>query len=50
MKDMKDNVIEKGRALLDKAQLEFLATPKRIEKIRGTKSTVRRSTRKPVWK
>ncbi|KAF8251921.1 hypothetical protein K440DRAFT_612282 [Wilcoxina mikolae CBS 423.85] len=50
MKDMKDNVMEKGRALLDKARLEFLATPKRIERIRGTKSTVRRSTRKPVWK
>jgi hypothetical protein len=51
MKDMKDNVMEKGRALLDKARLEFLATPKRkIDGVRGTKSTVRRSSRKPMWK
>jgi len=41
----------KSKILLDKARLEFLATPKKkIDRIRGTKSTAKKSTRKPAWK
>ena len=41
----------KGKILLDKARLEFLATPKKkIDRIRGTKSTAKKSAHKPAWK
>ena len=41
----------KSKILLDKARLEFLATPKKkIDRIRGTKSTAKKSARKPAWK
>jgi hypothetical protein len=45
------NVMEKGRALIDKARLDFLATPKRrLEKPRGAKSAVKKGAKKPTWK
>jgi Fe-S cluster assembly scaffold protein SufB len=45
------NVMEKGRALIDKARLDFLATPKRRhEKPRGAKNAVKTGAKKPTWK
>jgi hypothetical protein len=45
------SVMEKGRALFDKARLDFLATPKRkVDKMRGAKSTVKKGVKKPTWK
>jgi hypothetical protein len=45
------NVVEKGKALLDKARLDFLATPKRrVERLRGAKSAVKKGAKKPTWK
>ncbi|KAA8894250.1 hypothetical protein FN846DRAFT_913115 [Sphaerosporella brunnea] len=42
------NVMEKGRALFDKARIDFLATPKRrVEKARATKNAAKK---KPTWK
>ena len=45
-----DVVMEKGKGHLDKARLDFLATPKRKnDKRRDTRSSIK-SVKRPVWK
>jgi len=46
-----DSIMEKGKSLLGKARLDFLATPKRKnDKRKDTRSAGKSGGKRPVWK